>query len=440
MLPPSYNGPLRRELLLASGHEDLSVIDDIQSGFKMHGILPDTRLFDNISQADIPTADSLGQALEHAPARREDTLRELLQESRRESDMAEVLKQTEAELTAGKLEGPWEVWADKHGVIHSTVPYAEWLPTRRFPRVQKRTAASYSVRPIDDATASGLNPATATTEKMRMAGLATLLDIVSYIAEEFWSWGDDGLPMITKGDHLRVYRQWPVHPDDASLLVCLLRDDSVGEGGGASARTPTEPSPLARSGQYSRVAACVVHPLRRIFSVPQSAYVDDFFFRASPGRWAALHEWVFQEVHSMLGVPLKLEKNQGPAAALDLLGLEVVSAPRWAGLRLTDKRLADLAEEVDTALRARRLSRWDAARVGGQTGFATTAMFGNIGRVYCSTREDGPHRWPRRCNGGRHSCNARCTTDASTETGAPPSLVGSTAPGTWTPAPGPSVA
>jgi hypothetical protein len=397
VLPPEYNGPLHRELLLASGHEDTDVIADIMSGFRMRGVLPDTQLFENVESTDLPDAAALDRALEHALDSRDSMLLEMLQNSKREPDMAEVLRVTQEECAAGKLDGPWEVWLDAAGCVNSTVPFARWLPTRRFPRVQSRTATSYKVRPIDDATASGLNLAVATQERMRMAGLVSLLDAASFIAETFSDWGADGVPLIAKGDHAQAYRQWPVHPDDVPLLVCLVWDDSVGHAGGYRAYAH-KALPFGAFGAvwgYTRVAASVNHPLRRIFSVPQNAYVDDFH-RASPARWAALHEWVFHELHTMLGIPLKEGKNQGPAAVLDLLGLDVISTQRWAGLRLTAKRRAALSDDVDAALRAQRLSKRDAARLGGQLGFATSAMFGRIGRAYTSPVSAHAGGWSRR--------------------------------------------
>ena len=84
----------------------------------------------------------------------------------------------------------------------------------------------------------------------------------------------------------------------------------------------------------------------------------------------------------MLGIPLKEEKGHGPAAALDLLGLEVLLASTWVGLRLTDARREALAQAVSEAVRTRRLTRRDAARLGGQLGFANSALFGRFGRVY----------------------------------------------------------
>ncbi|CAK0896809.1 unnamed protein product [Prorocentrum cordatum] len=308
--------------------QDTDVIADIMSAFRMRGVLPDTKLFENVGGGDLPDAAPLGRALEHALDSKGAMLLEMLQNAKREP-----------------------VWLDAAGRVNFTVPFARWLPTRHFPRVQGRAAASYKVRPIDDATASGLILAVATQGRMRMAGLASLLDAVFSIAETFRDWGDGGVPLIAKGDHAQACRQWPVHPDDAPLLVCLVWDDSVGHAGG--------------------YRACAHKAL------PFGAF-------GAVWGWAALHEWVFQELHAMLGIPLKEGMNQGPAAVLDLLGLGVLTIPRWAGLRLTAKRRAALSDDVGAALRARRLCKRDAARLGGQLGFATSAMFGRVGRAYAS--------------------------------------------------------
>ena len=51
---------------------------------------------------------------------------------------------------------------------------------------------------------------------------------------------------------------------------------------------------------------------------------------------------------------------------------------------------------MDAALRAQRLSKRDAARLGGQLGFATSAMFGRIGRAYTSPVSAHAGGWSRR--------------------------------------------
>eukprot|EP00959_Pyramimonas_sp_CCMP1952_P394343 8262877-Pyramimonas_sp.AAC.1 len=61
-------------------------------------------------------------------------LLEMLQNAKRGPDMAEVLRVTQEECAAGKLDGPLEVWLDAAGRVNSTVPFVQRLPTRRFPR------------------------------------------------------------------------------------------------------------------------------------------------------------------------------------------------------------------------------------------------------------------------------------------------------------------
>ena len=107
------------------------------------------------------------------------------------------------------------------------------LPTLCFPCEQfGKDATSYEYRPIDDCSASGLNLATSTCEKMRMLGLGTLLASAREVREVFSEWEDDGLPVFAKGDHEKAYRQWPVHKDDYNLVVILMWNDKIGSHGG----------------------------------------------------------------------------------------------------------------------------------------------------------------------------------------------------------------
>ena len=385
VLPPTYNGPLHEQMLHEAAYQDLQVIKDIESGFPMAGIMPDSCLFHNVPSHELPRPEQLEAALTDALHRRTETLHEMFDNMRTEPEMEEVIKVTEKELKQGKFAGPWEVWRDRHGNIHSTVPIDDWLPTRRFPRVQRRTGTSYAVRPIDDCTASGLNVGACTSERMKMCGLEVLLRSAHLAAELFRVWGDDGQIFIAKGDHEKAYRQWPVHPEHCRYLICLVWDDSVGESGGFKAYAHLA-LPFGAFGAvwgYTRVSASVVHILRRLFSIPQMAFVDDFF-RPAPRRFAALLQYAFRAVHDLLGIPLKEEKDHEPAMIMDLLGLRVAIGRDWAGCKLTEARRLDLVAAVDGALRSQALARREAARLGGQLGFAATALFGRIGRVYAA--------------------------------------------------------
>ena len=383
VLPPQYHGPLHREMLVASGHQDVHLSDDIARGFPMSGILPDSLQFESVMLGAQPAAQDLERALERAVERRDDTLRALLSKPRREPGTEEVRRQTLEEAHAGKMAGPWRVYLNSDGDLVSEVPFKRWLPTHRFPRIQQRVGSSFAVRPIDDCTASGLNPAAAVVERMRMSGLPVLLAICDIIARDFADWQDDGAPVLAKGDHKQAYRQWAVRPEHQCYVVSLVWSEDVGPQGGflAFAHRALPFGALAAVWGYGRTAGSVCHLLRRLFSVPQLAWVDDFM-RAAPKRFAALLQWIFKEVHAMLGIPLKGEKNQGPSARLELLGMEIAATSLWSGLRLTCKRKEDLRVAVNTALRTKHLSAREAQRLGGQLGFASSAFFGRVGRGF----------------------------------------------------------
>ena len=106
------------------------------------------------------------------------------------------MKQTVDEQKQGKFkpepqEPQWEVFL-KDGKVHSNIPFKQFLPTLRFPRAQGKEGSSYSYRPIDDATGSGLNPSTGFSEQMRMQGLETLLTTAHYVRKKFAGWGPAG--------------------------------------------------------------------------------------------------------------------------------------------------------------------------------------------------------------------------------------------------------
>ena len=93
-------------------------------------------------------------------------------------------------MQAGKVlgkdeNGEWYVWLDADGNVKHNVPFKNWLPTLRFPRVQERPDTSYEVRPIDDCTGSGLNFAISVVDKMTLDNLVKLKNAALYI-QRLW--------------------------------------------------------------------------------------------------------------------------------------------------------------------------------------------------------------------------------------------------------------
>ena len=84
--------------------------------------------------------------------------------------------------------------------------------------------------------------------------------------------------MFAKGDHEKAYRQWPVHPQDHNLVVTLVwSHDVVTTGGCRAFAHRAQPFGALRAvWVYTGISQGVCHILRRIFSIPQLAYVNDF--------------------------------------------------------------------------------------------------------------------------------------------------------------------
>ena len=127
------------------------------------------------------------------------------------------------------------------------------------------------------------------SEKMHMHGLGTLLASAHEVREVFSEWEEDGLPVFAKGDHEKAYRQWPVHEDDYNLVVTLVWNDNVGPHGGFEvyAHRALPFGALSSVTIYTTISQGVCLILRRLFSLAQQAYVDDFL-RCSPKRWAVI--------------------------------------------------------------------------------------------------------------------------------------------------------
>ena len=119
VLPTTYNGPLHEQMLHEAAYHDMQVIRDIERGFPMAGIMPDSCLFDNVPSHELPRPEQLEAALADALRRRKQTLYDMFDSMRREPEMEEVIKVTEKELKQGNFAGPWEVWRDSQGRIHS---------------------------------------------------------------------------------------------------------------------------------------------------------------------------------------------------------------------------------------------------------------------------------------------------------------------------------
>ena len=126
------------------------------------------------------------------------------------------------------------------------------------------------IRPVDDATASGLNGCTRCAEKMRHDTVDMLVEAVRL---ERAAHGP-ALPHFWKADVDAAFRRIPLEPSAADLAhVAFLR-----EGEPMTARHRSVFFGATSSvHNWERVGALLAAILRRVVHIPALRYVDDFF-------------------------------------------------------------------------------------------------------------------------------------------------------------------
>lgn len=85
----------------------------------------------------------------------------------------------------------------------------------------------------------------------------------------------DFVPGWAKGDHEQAHRNWPVHPEDQPLLATLVWDKQ-NQCFRVFVHLALPFGAVAAVWHYTRIRQGVCGILRRLFAVPQMAYVDDF--------------------------------------------------------------------------------------------------------------------------------------------------------------------
>ena len=130
---------------------------------------------------------------------------------------------------------------------------------------------------------------------------------------------------------------------------------------------------------YLAIGQGMCHVLRVLFAVPQLAYVDDFL-RVSPLVFAHLHEIVFQQVHRMVGIPLKKGKDQ-VARSIEPLGHVAAGSTQWVGLQLTHARAEKVTSKISHALK-HGFEGKEVSKLAGDLQFALVATLGRAGKAF----------------------------------------------------------
>ncbi len=123
--------------------------------------------------------------------------------------------------------------------------------------------------------------------------------------------------LLAKMDIKQAYRNIPVHPDDRYLLGMEWKNEVYVD---TTLPFGLRSAPLI----FSAVADSLQWVMEKEGVSWLAHYIDDFITVGPPGTLeCATNTAIMHEVCEKLGMPVELDKDEGPATALSFLGLEL---------------------------------------------------------------------------------------------------------------------
>ena len=377
VLGPKRNLLLLREMLVAAGYADETLVADLAQGFPLIGKLPRSGTLPEVSYPLVEeTRESL---LWQAGWRNDEILSRVAASFVSDVEVAaELDAKSQSEVESGKA---------------SEVPLAEVVKrcvvTPRFPVDEgwrwKDDNWVRRVRCIDDFTASFINAATAPGESIHHDTLDVLVALLH-------SAGGSRKPVrFRKDDFVSAYKTLPLRLDDLELAVTVWRDAS-----GSLRTLQLHCCPfgaVASVHAWHRLGAAVQCILANLFLVVYARYVDDLFsldeveqpdFRSEfigPTGTATLARRVIQE---LLGWELDAEKAVTDANVFVALGVQVeyVDGSGVMIFRVTKERVAKWKNEIESCLLSHCMWPSQARKLAGKLSWGASYVFGRGARVY----------------------------------------------------------
>ena len=378
VLGPKRNLLLLREMLVAAGHADETLVADLAQGFPLIGKLPRSGTLPEVSYPLVE--ETRGSLLWQASWRNDGILSRVAASFVSDVEVAaELDAKSQSEVESGKASEVPLTEVVKRCVVTPRFPVDEGWRWKDDNWVRRE-------RCIDDFTASFINAVTAPGESIHHDTLDVLVALLH-------SAGKSRKPVrFRKDDFVGAYKTLPLRLEDLQLAVTVWRDAT-----GSLRTMQLHCCPfgaVASVHAWHRLGAAVQCILANLFLVVYARYVDDLFSLDEVGTTrlqcrkfigpTATATLAREVIHGLLGWELDAEKAVTNANVFVALGVQIeyVDCSQTMIFRVTEERAAKWRVEIQGYLLSQCMLPSQARKLAGKLKWGASYVFGRGARVY----------------------------------------------------------
>jgi hypothetical protein len=346
------NVPLIQYLMNMLQHEDVDLVEMLK-GAPVLGLLATSGRGVQRDTVELECADELWR-------RREQQNLEMATSIRASDFDDEVMKQTLDEVKLGRISKPviYEPgWSRSCGILSS-----------RFGVEQ-----GASIRCIDNATASGVNPCSGASERIREHRLDTMFGM----AQLLWMLNVTMLA-VCKSDVSAAFRRIPVLASQrwACGIVFMFKERLY--------RAVQHAMPFGYVGAvyaWERFAHFLWMVVVVLLRVPAGKYVDDFFCIEQAHHIDQVLASVAAVFRAIMGEDSLSVRKLLSGNPLTVLGFDVMLGHGFARFSLNEEKRVRWLQQIQCFRSCKRMVRREAEEMAGRLSFASEYLFKRLGRA-----------------------------------------------------------
>eukprot|EP00434_Breviolum_minutum_P016189 symbB.v1.2.014265.t1/scaffold1033.1/size247163/3 len=356
---------LMKHIIEHEGYDDISLADDLISGFSLVGDVPKSNVLPpRMSPASMSTHD-----LQSNSQRANKALRFMTRSSGDPELDKKLWERTQIEIQRGWLVGPLN-WDD--------LP-AGAAVSRRFPLAQ-----SEKVRPIDDFSQSQVNATVTSYEQATVDGPDVICGLAVHLMRSLRDRGRSSELLGRSLDLASAYRQLAVAESSYQFAYLSIYDPNS-KAAVLCKQVALPFGSVTAVNAFIRCSRFLQWVAGHCLRIPMSSYFDDYVIFAPP-ELSTNTQAVLCLMLDIFGWAFDKEgpKSDSFSRQVTALGVVFKLDPTSDGrleIHNTEKRLKESVAAIDKILASKSLGKRDALVLRGRLAFCDAFIFGRLGKI-----------------------------------------------------------